>query len=180
MSDTLVVGIIGLAGAVVGALAAFLGVVYQQRQQARLADRERRAALSQGAVDSLLIDLEALRDHAWKRPADGDVAPGWGEWVEEMGRILARIRLSIFRLSDRDLRETLRAACLFGFGNEDLLQEAIGLRAGRILMVAMCGEAQECLGYYLRREPIPATRFLSQARREYEVVTRQPAPGRGD
>lgn len=174
MSETLLVGIIGLGGAVVGALAAFLGVVYQQRQQARLIDEERRAALSQGAVDSLLVDLEALRDHAWKRPAEEEAAPGWGEWVDEMGHILARMRLAIFRLSDRDLRETLQAASLFGFGNEGHLQEAIGLRAGRLLMMAMCVEAQECLGCYLRREPIPTTEFLPQARREYALVTRRP------
>ncbi|MFI1525541.1 hypothetical protein [Streptomyces griseus] len=172
MRIEIAVGLIGLGGAVVGALAAFLGVVYQQRHQARLAERERRAVLSQAAIDLLLADLENLREHAWSRPENEQLDPAWGGWVTEMGLILARMRLAVLRLPHQDLREMLEAAALYGFGNESALQEAVGLRAGRLLMVAACGEAQKCLGYYLRGEPMPSTIFLSAARDLYrESIT---------
>ncbi|MFF3094112.1 hypothetical protein [Streptomyces cyaneofuscatus] len=172
MQIEIAVGLIGLGGAAVGALAAFLGVVYQQRHQARLMERERRAALSQVAVDALLADLEELRRHAWVRPDEERLDPAWTDWSAETGLILARLSLATLRLPHPELREMIQAAGVYGFGNEDALQEAVGLRAGRPLMAAVCGEAQKCLGYYLRGEPIPATIFLSAARALYrESIT---------
>lgn len=169
MGTEIVVGMIGLGGAVVGALAAFLGVVYQQRHQAKLADQQRRVALSEAAIVTLIAELEALREHAWKRP-DGEAEDGWREWIDGMGRILGRIRLATLRLPNQDLRETLEAAWLFEFGHSELFQGVVGLRSGRMLMMAMTGEAQQCLGHYLRQEPIPRTDFLSRARRERQAI----------
>lgn len=165
MGTEVLVGLIGLAGAALGASAAFLGVVYQQRHQARLAKEQRLSALSEQAVDSLISDLEELRSAAWRRPGGRDLgSQERGEWIEATGAIITRIHLSVLRISHKELREMIEAACVLGFGDERTLQERVGLRAPRILIVATCSEAQKCLGYYLRQEPIPETQFLRHAR----------------
>lgn len=169
MGTEVLVGVIGLGGAAVGASAAFLGVVYQQRHQAKLADKQRRLELSETAIDTLIAELEALREHAWKRP-DRDAGADWQEWVRGMLPILRRIRLATLRLPDQDMRETLEAAWMFEYGSSEHFQEVVGLRSGRLLMMGMTAEAQQCLGHYLRQEPIPRTDFLSKARRERQAA----------
>ncbi|WP_328584953.1 hypothetical protein [Streptomyces sp. NBC_00370] len=172
MNSEVLVGIIGLGGAAIGAAAAFLGIVYQQRAQTKQAIQERLTALSEGAVDVLITELQVLQGHAWKRPeAESAERP---EWLQEMSEILGRINLASLHLTDGDLRDALEAACLFGFGHESYLQEHVGLRAGRLLMMAMCVEMQKSLGCYLRREPAPKARLLDQAREAKREVLATP------
>lgn len=172
MSTEVLVGLIGLGGAVLGAGAAFAGVVYQQRSQAKQEDAKRHLARTEGAIDSLIMELEAFREHAWKRPAD-ETAQGWSEWVAGMSDLLKPMRLSMMRLSDPDLRGMLEAAWLMEFGDQEVLQEAVGLRAPRLLMLAMAAEAQSCLGHHLRGEPLPDTEFLKVAVRTASQVLRR-------
>ncbi|MFD3324076.1 hypothetical protein [Streptomyces sp. NPDC058701] len=178
MGNEVLVGVIGLGGTIVGASAAFLGVVYQQRHQARLAQAQRRDSMAIAAADTLLTELESLSKIAWRRPDDGSPRDeAFRQWTAEMGECVGRIQLAVLRLPHPELREAIESACLFEFGNEVHFQQVVGLRAGRILMNAMCRDAQRCLGAYLRQEPIPSTEFLSRAHREREAIrTWRPEP----
>lgn len=167
-------GLIGLGGAIVGATAAFAGVVYQQKHQAQREDAQRLVLLSEGAIDSLISQLELLREHAWRHPGDEEGAD-YDVWVARLIDLLHPMRLTMMRLSDASLRQTLEAAWLFEFGHSAVLQEEIGLRSTKLVITRMAGEAQDCLGHHLRREPIPRTTFLSVAVRTHaRVLRRQP------
>ncbi|MET9483664.1 hypothetical protein [Streptomyces sp. NPDC006638] len=176
MPTEVLVGVIGLGGAVVGALAAFLGVVYQQRHQAKLAAKQRLTDLSTAAVDVLMVELEAVRRLAWTRAARDH--PMRGTWIAEVAPHVDAIRLAALRLTDRELREMIEAACVYTFGDEETLQEAVGLHmAPIVVMSASTGEAQKCLGYYLRQEPTPETIYLAAARRTYRASITTLGPG---
>ena len=169
MSTEVLVGLIGLGGALVGAAAAFSGVVYQQRHQAKLAREQRRTAMSDAAVNTLITELEKLRTIAWRRPLEED--HGDDQWHNELGDCIDRIRLAALRLPHQELRETIEAACTMAFGEQAEAQDAVGLRAPRLLMMAAAVEAQRCLGAYLRGEPLPTMRFLPPMRRRLEEMT---------
>ncbi|MEU1596191.1 hypothetical protein ABZ468_25865 [Streptomyces sp. NPDC005708] len=170
MSTEVLVGVIGLCGALVGAAAAFVGVVYQQKQQVKLAQAERRDALAQLAVDTIMTELEELRRLVWSVSGDAEEPP---EFRPQLVRHIDVIRLGVLRLPHQELREAMEAACMMEFGRVDQFQEHIGLRLPRIVATAMCWDAQKCLGAYLRREPLPETTFLFKARDYFHSVISQ-------
>lgn len=174
----MLVGVIGLSGAVVGAAAAFAGVVYQQKQQVKLARSERRDAMALQAVDTLIAELEKVRELAWSVPYEeqDEDPPGF---VEALEGHLSVIRLAVLRLPDRELREAIEAACVMGFGHESSFREYVGLRVQRGVMSATLGDAQMCLGAYLRQEPRPHTTFLFQARDYYHSMISAPRGSSG-
>lgn len=169
MSGEVLVGVIALSGTLVGAAAAFAGVVYQQKQQAKLLGAERREALAHQAVDTLVAELEKVRELAASVPYRGENPPDFSEILD---RHVSVIELAALRLPDKDLREAIQAACILGFGHTESFQAHVGLRtqqvttsvAQRVVMTAMCWDVQKCLGAYLRQEHRPETTYLFQAR----------------
>ena len=159
MDNAILGGLIGLLGAVVGASAAFSGVVYQQRRQADLARQERLDALAERAVDTLIQELEHVRDLAWK----WNEAHETREWRDALSKHSAAISLAVLRLPDKTLRENIQAAVILGFGSEQAFQDHVDLQVPPGIMAAMAGDAQKSLGAYLRQEPSPPTTFLYRA-----------------
>jgi hypothetical protein len=161
MSTEVLVGVIGLSGALVGAAAAFAGVVYQQKHQEKMARSQRRDALAQQAVDTLMAELEEARRLVWSVPGDAEEPP---DLPERLRRHIDVIRLAVLRIPHQELREAIDAACMVEFGRFEGFQEHVGLPAPRIVVNAMCWDAQKCLGAYLRQEKLPETTFLFEAR----------------
>ncbi|USQ85748.1 hypothetical protein NFX46_19475 [Streptomyces phaeoluteigriseus] len=159
MNTDLLVGVIALLGTFVGAAAAFTGVVYQQRHQARLVREERRDVLAEKAVDTLIMELEKVKFFVGTWPDDA-MTP---EHAEHLFGHIAELRLAALRVPHEELRESIEAACVLAFGNERSFREHIGFHENRLLMKSMCHEAQRCLGAYLRQEPLPQTQFLWRA-----------------
>jgi hypothetical protein len=159
MNTDLLVGVIALLGAFVGAAAAFAGVVYQQRHQARLVREERRDVLAERAVDTLIMELEKVRFYVGTWPDDA-MTP---ERAVNLSGHIAELRLAALRVPHEELRESIEAACILAFGNEPSFREHIKFREKRLLMQSMCHEAQRCLGAYLRQEPLPQTELLGRA-----------------
>lgn len=159
MNTELLVGVIGLLGALVGAAAAFAGVVYQQNHQARLARAERREALARQAVDVLMAELEDLRKLLSSGP---DIGPADSpQFLEPLERHLSVINLAALRLPQEELRELIESACNVRFGYDESYREWLGIPPGQgheayqreSRLSAMCRDAQRCLGAYLRQEP---------------------------
>lgn len=166
----IIVGIVGLGGTLIGALAAFGGVVYQQGKQAQHERARRRDERAEGATDSLMADVETVRKlvmagHGKDLSDDSEEAR---LWREELDETIIGIRLGSLRIPDEDLRRNIVAACAFGFGRYHLL-EASGLNSTSVLMVRMCVEVQNVLGAYLRGAPAPQLQYLALARHLYDV-----------
>lgn len=166
-------GLIGLLGAVVGASAAFSGVVYQQRRQADMTRRERRDALAEKAVDTLIQQLEKVRQLAWSLESDEGGTPPF-ERLEAFADHLATISLASLRLPAKELRESIQAAVAIGFGHERSFQEHIGLEPRALLIATMAREAQACLGAFLRQEAIPPRELLGRAEQYVTAMTTRP------
>jgi hypothetical protein len=166
MSTEVLVGVIGLLGAVVGAAAAFAGVVYQQRNQAELNRAERRDALAQAAVDTLVAELQGVQRLVSSLPSDTEDPP---EFRGALNRHLDVIELVALRLPDKELREAIHAACHVSFGCLASFQEHVGLPR-KLLTGVMCWDTQRCLGAYLRQDSRPEATHLFQARDYYRSV----------
>ncbi|MDX3026736.1 hypothetical protein [Streptomyces scabiei] len=173
MSNEVLVGVIGLSGAIVGAAAAFAGVVYQQRNQARLARIERSDALAQAAVDTLTSEIQELRRLVWSLSSDAEEPP---EFREAFSRHVDVIELAALRLPDKELREAIQAACYVGFGSVDQFQAHVGLPVRKAVTSAMCWDVQKCLGAFLRHESRPDTTFLFKARDYYHAAITNRTP----
>jgi hypothetical protein len=168
VSAELLVGATGLLGAIVGAGAAFAGVVYQQRRQAELARMERRDAVASQAVDTIVAELERVRQVAREIPLN--IAANQAAAQVDFRDHLDAIQLASLRLPDLELREALEAACFVGFGLEESFREEVDLDIPAVLINAMAWDAQKCLGAYLRQEARPETTFLFRARDYYHSM----------
>ncbi|MET9158274.1 hypothetical protein ABZX56_11150 [Streptomyces parvulus] len=166
MGTEVLVGVIGLSGALVGAAAAFAAVVYQQKHQARLAQAERRDALAQQAVELVAAELEQLRRLLW--PQEGEEPTQ--ESTQRILRHIDAIRLAVLRLPHQELREAIEAACMIEFGRFEGFQQHVGLPQPKLIGNALCWDAQKCLGAYLRQEPLPETAFLFKARTYFDSM----------
>jgi hypothetical protein len=162
VTPEIAVGLIGaggaLSGALVGGLATFAGVVYQQKRQAAHARDERRTEMAHQAVDIALHQTQELKRLAWPTEKENF------QWNQEMGDCLEAIRLALLRIPDKGIRDTFEAACTFQFGASSKMRgELAGVDEPAVRMVVMTGQAQDMLGAYLRGEPVPPEGFLGKA-----------------
>lgn len=180
MTPEIAVGLIGMGGALGGALlggaATFAGVVYQQRHSATRADKERRTEMAMQAVDVILHQTQELKKLAWPPKDEEELT-----WTPQMGECVEVIRLAALRIPDKNIREHLEAACTFKFGASSKLQGDLsaGVDAPAVRMVVTADEAQLMLGAYLRGEAIPQPEgFLGKALAAERKLYRQVEQGR--
>lgn len=148
----ILVGLIGLGGALVGAGATFAGVVYQQRRQDLSAKRLQRQAQTAGAADTILFDLYELQRVA-RQGNDGLTESERAERYRGQHDAVARIVLNVQRIPDAELRSRLQQNAFFVLLNppEDTRPEM----ERREATLWLCMDSIESLGAYLRNEPAP-------------------------
>lgn len=163
MELEIAVGLIGMGGALggslLGGLATFLGVAYQQRHQAKQTALERQTKMTYQEIDSIIIQSQDLRRLAWEKSKAF-------KWTAEMGACVEAIRLAALRLPQDDLREPIEAACTYQFGASKSLRGDIisMIDDPAVRIVVMASEVQQRLGSYLRGEsPAPVEGCLKDA-----------------
>ncbi|MEV2277849.1 hypothetical protein AB0I72_19915 [Nocardiopsis sp. NPDC049922] len=178
MSTEILVALVGLGGALFGAGAAFLGVVYQQRHQAKHAIRERRATMAEAAIDVITTQVQTLEKLIHSQAGEDF------EWTEQMSDCLGAIRLSALRIPNKDLREAIEAVCDTRFGSGRLMDDyccgPCPESLKRMKIMIMTEEVQESLGAYLRGEELPNTIYLNEAvmvRAAFRKEYYEPLPG---
>ncbi|MDX3186474.1 hypothetical protein PV334_35295 [Streptomyces sp. ME02-7008A-1] len=152
METEILVGLIGLGGALVGASATFAGVVYQQRRQDLSARRLHRQTQAAGAADTILSDLYELQRVA-RQGNDGLTESERAERYRGQHDAVARIVLNVQRIPDAELRSRLQQNAFFVLLNppEDTRPEM----ERRESTLWLCVDSIESLGAYLRNEPAP-------------------------
>jgi hypothetical protein len=170
MSTEVLVGLIGLFGALVGAGAAFAGVVYQQRHQAHQARRDRRDSAAEDAAQSILTNLDDIPDlittliRNEENPAASEETRLGLEHLSELQKL---VRKAVHRIPSPELRNRVLDATHICFGPLAASHDFPSRR--RSWARAMCKETQEALGCYLRLEPLPEeSPFFRLARDDHE------------
>lgn len=146
-------GWIGLVGTTVGAGGALLGGWMQQRHQVKTAREERRHVLAITAAEAALAELFEMQ----REVRICIEPPSEGESTEQIRRIhgwQTKINLLMQRVPDADVRqrvcEAVALSYLFPRGTPH-----ISSSEWQIYAMCMSSDAVECLGAYLREEPLP-------------------------
>jgi membrane-bound lytic murein transglycosylase len=152
VNSELVVGAIGLAGTLAGAGATFIGVVYQQRQQERSTRAHRHQEQATEAVNKILAELYEIQRKA-RQAADGLAEADREERYRAQHDSVAQITLTVQAVPDEVLRVRIQENVFFVLLNppEDSRTE----RERRMDTMWLCADSVECLGAYLREEPLP-------------------------
>ncbi|MET9783609.1 hypothetical protein [Nocardiopsis alba] len=150
MTPEIAVGLIGMGGALGGALlggaATFAGVVYQQQRQAQLTFAQRQTEITDRALEDVVTQAQELKRLALAQPHTDF------EWTPQMGECVEAIRVSTLRVPYKELRETIDAACMWQFG---AASEITGGEQGfaempGVKVVVMSSQLQQVVGAYLR------------------------------
>lgn len=179
MTPEIAVGLIGMGGALGGALlggtATFAGVVYQQKHSAKRSDEERRTEMATQAADTILHQTQKLKELAWPTRGEEEFT-----WTQEMSASVETIRLASLRIPHKNIREPLEAACTFKFGASSKLRgDLSGVDDPSVRVVVTAGEVQLMLGAYLRGESVPSPEgSLGRALAAEEKLYRQIQQGR--
>ncbi|MFC8230276.1 hypothetical protein [Streptomyces sp. NPDC057287] len=152
METDMLVGLIGLGGALMGASATFVGVVYQQRRQDLSARTLHRRTQAASAADMILSDLYELQRVA--RQGNGGLTESErAERYRSQHDAVARIVLSVQRIPDAELRSRLQQNAFFVLLNPP--EDARPEMERREATLWLCMDSIESLGAYLRNEPAP-------------------------
>ncbi|WP_327421257.1 hypothetical protein OG612_32765 [Streptomyces sp. NBC_01527] len=152
MESSVVVGVIGLASALLGAGVTFAGIVYQQRHQARVDREAQRQALATAAVERVLGELSAIQ-RIVRRSTRDLTAEEAEERRLRLHDHVASILLEAQRIPDPRVRDRVRENASFVLLSPPEDPRTPDER--RMDGMWVCGDSIGCLGAYLREEPLP-------------------------
>jgi hypothetical protein len=143
-------GLIGAGGALLGGLATFAGVVYQQHRQAKQVAGEQQSEFARQAIDTILTQTTELRRLAWAKVREGKFV-----WTLDMSECVDATLMASLRIPDKELREIIEASCRIHFGavSTSTLREIPSTDPPPVRIMVTTQQVHEQLVAYLRGEP---------------------------
>ncbi|MGX1541011.1 hypothetical protein [Streptomyces adustus] len=146
-------GLMGLAGAVVGAGVSTGAVIWQQRKAALEAERTHKLGLSEAAANGVLLITYRIEDLFADGAPPGDTPEG-RVWRDDLKILLRDLHSEALRFHDEQVRRLVQ------WGHAEILRDpegvAQGVGSGQAARYRdICTHLQTAMGAVLRREPFP-------------------------
>lgn len=153
-AGVLVGAIFGLGGTIVGGGLSIWTTITAQRQQAQAARQLVIAQRVDTAVDSAIQMFFQIKQHIRGRPSEfEDGAPARLEvWQKALHQQVHKLEPTLLRIRDEALRLRLSKIAEF-LAWSDMSEPGLGGSAGTL--TDLCDHALECLGAFVRDEPVP-------------------------
>ncbi|MDG5808559.1 hypothetical protein P9869_39125 [Streptomyces ossamyceticus] len=111
MESDLATALIAFFATLVGAVASLGGVIWQQRQSEKGAERHRRTAVREAGIERIAEELFAIVRHAELLPNRHTPAQEHLAWEKTLREHVLRIQLAALRLDRPELRARIRDVC---------------------------------------------------------------------
>ncbi|ROP53290.1 hypothetical protein [Streptomyces sp. PanSC9] len=146
-------GLMGLAGAVVGAGVSTGAVVWQQRKTAHEAERTYLLGLSEAAANEVIQLTYAIEDHFRQGVPTTSFPETRQQWLADLRMILRELETQTLRFPDKKVQRVVLWGHAEIFRDPDgVAEEAewVAPRYGNI-----CHHFRTVMGTVIRREPFP-------------------------
>ncbi|MEV8324059.1 hypothetical protein [Kitasatospora sp. NPDC056731] len=164
-SSIWVPAIVSLAATVVGGGLSITASIVTQRQQAKSTRQLAVTQRSESLADRAIQELYALKEHVQLRPHRITM---WSEWEAGLKNRTGTLRTTIIRLRDRELRERLTKTMELLDLSELMTQGVWG--GSPLLPRQLCDHAIECLGAFVRNEPLPPAAEAFETAKRVELA----------
>lgn len=153
MQTEILVGLIGLGGALIGAAVSTGAVIWQQRKIARETERTHLLGLSEAAANEVIRLTYVVEDHFAKGVGDKR-SPGGRQWHDELQIILRDLASEALRFPDRKVRHLVQ------WGHAEIIRDPEGVAQEEASWPTaryrgICIHFRTAMGTVIRREPFP-------------------------
>ncbi|MFH9038486.1 hypothetical protein ACH4FA_03805 [Streptomyces sp. NPDC017966] len=164
-------GLMGLAGAVVGAAVSTAAVIWQQRKTAHEAERTHLLGLAEAAANEVIRLSYELQDHFGQVVVDPNNSGHWG-WLSRMEELNRSLEQQALRFADPKVQY------LLAWIQSEILRDPVRLSRDEsgpqtAPYWTLCANLRTVMGTVLRRQPFPEDIWESYA--EASLPPRHPS-----